>query len=42
MNFDQDADGRPDRRPAGVDDATIAAAGKVSEALEYVERARRW
>ncbi|MCW2512204.1 MAG: hypothetical protein JWR11_1246 [Mycobacterium sp.] len=40
MNFDQDADGPLDRRPAGVDDATIAAAGKVSEALEYVERAR--
>lgn len=29
-----------DRRPPGVDDATIAAVGKVSEALEYVERAR--
>jgi len=28
------------RRPAGVDDATIAAVGKMSEALEYVERAR--
>jgi hypothetical protein len=30
----------PQRRPPGVDDDTIAAVGKVSEALEYVERAR--
>ncbi len=29
-----------DRRPADLDDETIAAVGKVSEALEYVERAR--
>ena len=28
------------RRPTGVPDATVAAAGKVSEALEWVERAR--
>lgn len=28
------------RRPAGVDDATVAAAGKLSEAVEWVERAR--
>src|SRR4051812_20588711 len=28
------------RRPAGVSDATVSAAGKVSEALESVERAR--
>ena len=28
------------RRPPGVDDATVAAAGKLSEALEWVERAR--
>jgi hypothetical protein len=28
------------RRPAGVSDATIAAVGGVSEALEWVERAR--
>lgn len=28
------------RRPSGVNDATVAAAGKVSEALECVERAR--
>lgn len=30
----------PQRRPPDVDDDTIAAVGKVSEALEYVERAR--
>ena len=29
-----------DRRPAGVDDATVEAVGKVTEALEWVERAR--
>jgi hypothetical protein len=29
-----------DRRPAGVDDATVEAAGKLSEALETIERAR--
>lgn len=28
------------RRPAGVDDATVEAMGKVSEAWEYVERVR--
>lgn len=28
------------RRPDGVSDATVAAVGKVSEALEWVERAR--
>jgi DNA-binding transcriptional MocR family regulator len=28
------------RRPHGVSDATVAAAGKLSEALEWVERAR--
>ena len=28
------------RRPAGVSDDTVAAAGAVSEALEWVERAR--
>ena len=28
------------RRPNGVDDATVAAVGKMSEALECVERAR--
>jgi hypothetical protein len=30
----------PHRRPDGVDDATVDAVGKVSEALEWVERAR--
>ena len=29
-----------DRRPAGADDATVEAVGKLSEALETVERAR--
>ena len=29
-----------DRRPAGVDDGSVEAAGKLSEALETVERAR--
>src|SRR4051794_35091757 len=28
------------RRPDGVDDATVRAAGKVSEAVEWLERAR--
>lgn len=28
------------RRPEGVDDLSVAAAGKLSEALEWVERAR--
>jgi hypothetical protein len=28
------------RRPDGVDDATVAAVGRVTEALEWVERAR--
>jgi hypothetical protein len=28
------------RRPLGIDDATVHAVGKVSEALEWVERAR--
>lgn len=30
----------PGRRPDGVDDNTVEAVGKLSEALEYVERAR--
>jgi hypothetical protein len=30
----------PYRRPAEVDDATVKAAGTLSEALEWVERAR--
>ena len=29
-----------DRRPDGVDDATVEAVGKASEALEWIERAR--
>ncbi|MFJ2082365.1 hypothetical protein ACIOBK_07455 [Micromonospora chokoriensis] len=40
--MEQQVDG-PDeqhRRPAGVSDATVAALGKLSEALECVERAR--
>ncbi|MEW2443307.1 hypothetical protein [Micromonospora marina] len=38
----QRADGpdRAHRRPAGVSDATVEALGKLSEALECVERAR--
>ncbi len=36
----RDSDDHLDRRPAGLDEPTIAAVGKVSEALEYVERAR--
>ena len=28
------------RRPDGVDDATVAATGKLSEAVEWIERAR--
>jgi hypothetical protein len=28
------------RRPAGVDDATVEAVGQLTEALEWVERAR--
>lgn len=30
----------PHRRPEGVDDATVEATGKLSEALEWIERAR--
>ncbi len=40
MTQNDDSDGCLGRRPAGVDDDTIAAVGKVSEALECVERAR--
>lgn len=32
--------GDPHRRPEGVDDAIVEAVGKLSEALEWVERAR--
>ena len=33
-------DHHPDRRPAGVSDELVEAVGKLSEAFEYVERAR--
>ena len=33
-------EGDDHRRPDGVDDATVEAVGKLSEALEWVERAR--
>jgi hypothetical protein len=33
-------DQEEDRRPDGVDDATVEAVGALSEALEWVERAR--
>jgi hypothetical protein len=39
MSEHEDSHG-PRRCPPGVDDDTIEAVGKVSEALEYVERAR--
>lgn len=29
-----------DRRPPGVDDATVEAVGRLSEAIEWIERAR--
>jgi hypothetical protein len=35
-----DPDTKRTLRPDGVDDATVAAVGAVSEALEWVERAR--
>lgn len=31
---------RRNRRPEGVDDATVEATGKLSEAVEWIERAR--
>ncbi|TPW77517.1 hypothetical protein [Schumannella soli] len=43
MSIENPADDGPDAahlRPSGVDDATIAALGKLSEALEVVEQAR--
>ncbi len=52
MDADHDQDPEPedspgsdlalglDRRPTGVDDDTVAALGTLSEALEWVERAR--
>ncbi|SCF27472.1 hypothetical protein GA0074695_5056 [Micromonospora viridifaciens] len=36
----QDGPDEAHRRPAGVSDATVAALGRLSEALEAVERAR--
>jgi hypothetical protein len=36
----QSPPGDPWARPPGVDDATVEATGKLSEALEWVERAR--
>ena len=40
MSESADADAGLDRRPDGISDETVEAAGMVSEALEYVERAR--
>ncbi|MBC7302871.1 MAG: hypothetical protein H5T78_18230 [Nocardia sp.] len=37
---DSDQPAERHRRPAGVDSATVAAVGKLSEALEATERAR--
>jgi hypothetical protein len=40
---DHSAPAAPDeahRRPEGADDATVEAVGKISEALEWIERAR--
>lgn len=37
---ERDGPDREHRRPAGLDDATVAALGKLSEAWETVERAR--
>ena len=36
----QRADLRRNERPEGVDDATVEAVGKLSEAIEWLERAR--
>lgn len=40
MSYDREQPDHAHRRPDGVDDDTIAAVGKISEALECVERAR--
>ncbi|MFD4183663.1 hypothetical protein [Rhodococcus sp. NPDC058514] len=40
MGVDREQPAPEHRRPAGVTDAEVAAAGRVSEALETVERAR--
>jgi hypothetical protein len=37
---EQPRDDQRHQRPEGVDDATVEAVGKVSEALEYVHRVR--
>lgn len=40
MSTDRQTPAPQHRRPTGSDDATVAAVGKVSEALETIERAR--
>ncbi len=40
MNPDDDGPSERYRRPDGLDDATVAALGKLSEALEIIEHAR--
>nr|WP_296777518.1 hypothetical protein [Rhodococcus sp. (in: high G+C Gram-positive bacteria)] len=40
MAHDRQSPSPEHRRPDGIDDATVAAVGKVSEALETIERAR--
>jgi hypothetical protein len=40
MNFDADTPDPAHQRPEGVDDATVEAVGKLSEALEVIEHAR--
>ena len=40
MTVTQDGPDAAHRRPDGVDDATVAALGRLSEALETVERVR--
>ncbi|CAN5505368.1 hypothetical protein BH11ACT6_BH11ACT6_30670 [soil metagenome] len=40
MTSPEHAERTLDRRPAGADDDTVTAVGKLSEALETVERAR--
>ncbi|SNT43721.1 hypothetical protein [Rhodococcoides kyotonense] len=40
MSQDRQTPAPQHRRPDGVDDDTVAAVGKVSEALETIERAR--
>ncbi len=40
MTMSPDEPDTLDRRPVGVDDATVHAVGKLSEAIEWLERAR--